>query len=152
MKQIQFTDITLYQSAQGAYTFKQRVELAKALDRLGVDTIRLFPIVSEKADAFRAILTPEQQKLFDEYVDEQHSLGYLIDQDGFIEGFRLGTAIFLAAIDAPDVDDPDEGVLYGWYSDAGEGTDEPLAVGEAVWVQAPEFSLWTDLSFRLHLR
>ena len=36
-----------------------------------------------------------------------------------------------------DVDDPDEGVLYGWYSDAGEGSDEPLGVGEAVWVQAP---------------
>lgn len=72
------------------------------------DRYRQSQIVSEKADAFRAILTPEQQKLFDEYVDEQHSLGYLIDQDGFIEGFRLGTAIFLAAIDAPDGDDPDE--------------------------------------------
>ena len=45
---------------------------------------------------------------FDEYVDEQHSLGYLIDQDGFIEGFRLGTAVFLAAIDAPDLDDESE--------------------------------------------
>lgn len=51
-KQIRFTDVTLYQSTQHAYSFKQRVELAKTLDRLGVDTIRLFPIVSEKADTF----------------------------------------------------------------------------------------------------
>ena len=64
--------------------------------------------VCQKADALRSILTPELRVLFDEYVDEQHSLGYLIDQDGFIEGFRLGTAVFLAAIDAPDLDDESE--------------------------------------------
>lgn len=65
-------------------------------------------LVSQKADALREVLTPEQRKLFDEYVDEQHTLGYLIDQDGFVEGFRLGSALFLAAIDAPDEDDDDE--------------------------------------------
>ena len=36
-----------------------------------------------------------------------------------------------------DLDDPDEGTFYGWYSDLGEGSDEPLGLGEAVWIQAP---------------
>ena len=31
-------------------------------------------LVSQKADALREILTPEQRKLLDEYVDEQHTL------------------------------------------------------------------------------
>lgn len=61
--------------------------------------------VCQKAEDLRSILTPEQRVLFDEYVDEQHSLGYLIDQDGFFEGFRLGTALFLAAIEVPKEDD-----------------------------------------------
>ena len=64
--------------------------------------------VCQKAEALRSILTPQQRVLFDEYVDEQHSLGYLIDQDDFFEGFRLGTALFLAAIEVPEEDDDDE--------------------------------------------
>ena len=72
------------------------------------DRYRQSQLVCQKADALRAVLTPEQRKLFDEYVDEQHTLGYLIDQDGFFEGFRLGTALFLAAIDAPDIEDEED--------------------------------------------
>ncbi len=48
--QIQFTDITLAQ--QASYTFKQRVEIAKTLDKVGVDIIRLFGIENEKSDTF----------------------------------------------------------------------------------------------------
>ncbi len=53
MKQIALTDITLCESKTAgghAFTFKERVELAKTLDKLQIDAIRLFPIVSEKAD------------------------------------------------------------------------------------------------------
>ncbi len=62
MKQIALTDITLCESktAPGhTLTFKERVELAKTLDKLKIDAIRLFPILSEKADttAIRTIAT-----------------------------------------------------------------------------------------------
>lgn len=54
-------------------------------------------ITSCKADAFRRTLTAEQTRLFDDLVSEQHLLGYLSEQDGFVEGFRLGALLFIAA-------------------------------------------------------
>ena len=53
MKTIQLIDMTLRQSAalrDGALTFKERLEIARGLDRLKVDAIELPPITAGKAD------------------------------------------------------------------------------------------------------
>mgnify|MGYP000003270251 FL=1 len=49
MKQIKLTDITLTESGE-SLSFKEKVEVAKVLDRLGVDTIRLPMIRNPKPD------------------------------------------------------------------------------------------------------
>jgi len=54
---------------------------------------------ADKADAFRKILTPEQRQKFDEYIAEHHYLDSLIEEDGFIEGFRLGGQLILAILE-----------------------------------------------------
>ncbi|MDO5562317.1 MAG: alpha-isopropylmalate synthase regulatory domain-containing protein [Synergistaceae bacterium] len=54
MKKIKFTDITLREASAGqenSLSFKEVIETAKTLDRVGVDTICLAPIVNEKVDA-----------------------------------------------------------------------------------------------------
>ena len=53
MKTILLTDTTLkesFRNGESLYTFKERVELAKVLDRIHADAIRLSPIVHRKAD------------------------------------------------------------------------------------------------------
>lgn len=53
MKRITFTDVTLRDSFKGGesvYTFKERVEIAKVLDKLHVDRICLSPIENITAD------------------------------------------------------------------------------------------------------
>lgn len=53
MKKVVFTDVTLRDSFRGGesvYTFKERVEIAKVLDRLHVDRICLPPIENVTAD------------------------------------------------------------------------------------------------------
>jgi len=54
---------------------------------------------ADRADAFRKHLTPEQRKEFDEYIAEHHYLDSLIEEDGFIEGFRLGGQMILAILE-----------------------------------------------------
>lgn len=49
MKRITLTDITLFE-ANGSLSFKEKVEIAKVLDRLGIDTIRLPAIQDSKPD------------------------------------------------------------------------------------------------------
>lgn len=49
MKRITLTDITLFE-ANGSLSFKEKVEIAKVLDRLGIDTIRLPAIRDSKPD------------------------------------------------------------------------------------------------------
>ncbi|MBQ9162818.1 MAG: hypothetical protein IJX74_06025 [Clostridia bacterium] len=53
MKKVVFTDVTLRDSFKGGesvYTFKERVEIAKVLDKLHVDRICLSPIANVTAD------------------------------------------------------------------------------------------------------
>lgn len=53
MKKVILTDVTLRDSFRGGesvYTFKERVEIAKVLDRLAIDRICLSPIVNPTAD------------------------------------------------------------------------------------------------------
>ena len=57
---------------------------------------------ADKADEFRKTLTPEQRTLFEAYIAEHHYLDSLIEEDGFIEGFRLGGQIVLAMLMADE--------------------------------------------------
>lgn len=53
MKKIVLTDVTLRDSVkdgESIFTFKERVEIAKVLDKLGTDVIALAPIFNVKAD------------------------------------------------------------------------------------------------------
>ena len=54
---------------------------------------------ADKADEFRKTLTPEQRQLFEDYIAEHHYLDSLIEEDGFIEGFRLGGQLILAILE-----------------------------------------------------
>ena len=53
MRQIQISDITMKQTGKGQFelSFREKLELAKLLDRLGVDTIEVAPIVNKKIDS-----------------------------------------------------------------------------------------------------
>ena len=51
MRTIRISDTTLRQKAADTLTFKEKLELARLLDRLCVDVIELGPIVNEKADS-----------------------------------------------------------------------------------------------------
>ena len=54
MKQIRISDVTMKQSAEGfALSFKEKIELAKLLDRLGTDLIELEGISSPRIDGLR---------------------------------------------------------------------------------------------------
>ena len=52
MRKIRISDVTMKQAgAQNALSFKEKIELAKLLDKLGVCVIELEPIVKEKTDS-----------------------------------------------------------------------------------------------------
>ena len=52
MKQIRISDVTMKQSGQGfSLSFREKIELCKLLDKLGVDLIELEPIVQSKIDS-----------------------------------------------------------------------------------------------------
>ena len=54
MKTIEISDVTLRLAEGGAsLSFKERVEIARTLDRLGVDQIELPPLKDDKADVLR---------------------------------------------------------------------------------------------------
>ena len=52
MRKIRISDVTMKQAgAQNALSFKEKIELAKLLDKLGVDLIELEPITHSKTDS-----------------------------------------------------------------------------------------------------
>ena len=54
MEQIRISDITMKQSGKGfSLSFKEKIEIPKLLDKLGVSVIELEPIVQAKIDALR---------------------------------------------------------------------------------------------------
>ena len=54
MKQIRISDVTMKQTgADISLTFKEKIELSKLLDKLGVSVIELEPIVQQKIDSLR---------------------------------------------------------------------------------------------------
>ena len=54
MNKIRISDVTMKQSGQGIrLSFKEKIELSKLLDKLGVDVIELEPIVQTKIDSLR---------------------------------------------------------------------------------------------------
>ena len=54
MKQIRISDITMKQTgAAVSLSFKEKIELSKLLDKLGVSVIELEPIESRKIDSLR---------------------------------------------------------------------------------------------------
>ena len=54
MKQIRISDVTMKQTgAEISLSFREKIELSKLLDRLGVTVIELEPLVQPKIDALR---------------------------------------------------------------------------------------------------
>lgn len=53
---------------------------------------------ADKAEQLRKGLTPEQQKLLDDLLSDRGYLDALIEEDGFITGFRLGAQFMLAVL------------------------------------------------------
>ena len=53
---------------------------------------------AEKAELLRKELCPDQQKLLDELLSDRGYLDALIEQDGFVMGFRLGGQMTLAIL------------------------------------------------------
>ena len=54
MNKIKLSDVTMKQAADGfSLSFKEKIELAKLLDKLGVTVIELEPLVQAKIDALR---------------------------------------------------------------------------------------------------
>ena len=54
MDQIRISDITMKQAADGfSLSFKEKIELGKLLDKLGVSVIELEPIQQAKIDSLR---------------------------------------------------------------------------------------------------
>ena len=51
MRKVRISDITMKQKSSGVLTFKEKIELVKMLDRLGVDVIEMDAIEKEKADS-----------------------------------------------------------------------------------------------------
>ncbi|MCI8590299.1 MAG: hypothetical protein HFE77_06265 [Clostridiales bacterium] len=51
MKKVSITDVTIRKAAEnGSLSFKEKIEIAKALDRLNVSAIELSPITNQKTD------------------------------------------------------------------------------------------------------
>ena len=54
MEQIRISDITMKQTGKGfSLSFKEKIEIPKLLDKLGVSVIELEPIIQPKIDALR---------------------------------------------------------------------------------------------------
>ena len=54
MNKIRISDVTMKQAGNGfSLSFREKIELSKLLDKLGVDLIELEPIVQPKIDALR---------------------------------------------------------------------------------------------------
>ena len=54
MKQIRISDVTMKQTgSEISLSFKEKIELSKLLDKLGVTVIELEPLVQPKIDALR---------------------------------------------------------------------------------------------------
>lgn len=53
MKQIRISDMTMKQSGDFSLSFKEKIELSKLLDRLGVSVIELEPLAQGKIDSLR---------------------------------------------------------------------------------------------------
>ena len=53
MNEIRISDITMKQGGEIALSFREKIELSKLLDRLGVNIIELEPITQSKIDALR---------------------------------------------------------------------------------------------------
>ena len=66
--------------------------------------------IADLASTFRKSLTPEQSTMFEEYIAEHNYLDALIEEDGFIEGFRLGGQMVMAMLfgkdDATEEEEP----------------------------------------------
>ena len=50
MRKITITDMTMRQSGKFSLSFREKIELVKHLDKLGVDVIEVSPITSPKVD------------------------------------------------------------------------------------------------------
>ena len=53
MNKIRISDVTMKQGAEISLSFKEKIELSKLLDKLGVSVIELEPIVQNKIDSLR---------------------------------------------------------------------------------------------------
>ena len=53
---------------------------------------------ADKAEQLRKGLIPEQQKLLDDLLSDRGYLDALIEEDGFVMGFRLGGQLMLAVL------------------------------------------------------
>ena len=53
MNKIRISDVTMKQGAEISLSFKEKIELSKLLDKLGVSVIELEPIVQTKIDSLR---------------------------------------------------------------------------------------------------
>ena len=53
MNQIRISDVTMKQTGDLSLSFKEKIELSKLLDKLGVSVIELEPIQQSKIDSLR---------------------------------------------------------------------------------------------------
>ena len=53
---------------------------------------------ADKAEQLRKSLTPDQQKQLDDLLSDRGYLDALIEEDGFVMGFRLGGQLMLAVL------------------------------------------------------
>ena len=68
----------------GERSFKRNSQYGRALEES-----------SDAADRLIAVLSDEQKKLFEEYMDAQREVMVLTDAEAFIYGFRLGAKIMM---------------------------------------------------------
>ena len=68
----------------GERSFKRNSQYGRALEES-----------SDAADRLIAVLSDEQKKLFEEYMDAQREVMVLTDAETFIYGFRLGAKIMM---------------------------------------------------------
>ena len=68
----------------GERSFKRNSQYGRALDES-----------ADAADRLIAVLSEEQKKLFEEYMDAQREVMVLTDAETFIYGFRIGAKIMM---------------------------------------------------------
>ena len=59
MKEIRISDVTMKQTGDISLSFKEKIELSKLLDKLGVSVIELEPILQAKIDKENAAAPAE---------------------------------------------------------------------------------------------